>query len=168
MGERGKPASIHSIRYKDRKDKPRRTLADIPTSELGKATMPRWLDREAKAFWRKHSPAMEERGLLTALDEMAFALLATSWSMFREAEKLLETDGLVLQGGRGNTYPHPAVRMRDTAWKQVVEGARQFGLTPMSRQRIPIPSLPAPVDPLDEWLNKRDGAGGLAHQWPGA
>lgn len=156
MGERGPAANIRSIRYANRKDKPPRTLADIPVSELGQATMPRWMDREAKRFWRKHAPAMEARGLLTKLDEIAFAMVCTSWSHLREAERILERDGVVLTGPRGKVSPHPAVRIRDMAWKQFVEGARQFGLTPMSRQRIPIPPLPAPYDPLQEWLNSRD------------
>jgi hypothetical protein len=47
-----KPTSIRYMHAGSKDHKPPRSLADVPADQLGKATMPRWLDKEAKAIWR--------------------------------------------------------------------------------------------------------------------
>ena len=155
MGSRGPLTNPQSIRGM-KAGLSRRSLADIPADELGTATMPRWLSKDAKAFWRRNAPELERRGVLTGLDEDMFAVLCEEWSRLRELDRILARDGHVITGPRGGTRLHPLIGVRNRAERAVLEGMEAFGMTPRSRARIHV-TPPRPVklvDPMDTLLDR--------------
>ena len=100
--------------------------------------MPGWLDGRAKEFWRKHAPALEARGVLTALDKALFAALCEAYACMREASEILKREGEVIFGPRGKPRLHPAARIHANACKQFLSSLREFGITPLSRQRLVV------------------------------
>lgn len=138
MGSRGPLPNPKSQRY-DSRPAPDRTLADLPAGELGVARMPSWLDDDARRFWHTYAGKLRPLGRLTKLDESAFALLADCYSQIRQLEAQIEELGLILTGPRGGQSANPLIRIRASAYRQFLEGAKQFGLSPASRERLKAP-----------------------------
>ena len=149
MGRRGPPPNPRSIRYEDRKKKPGQTLASIPVDKLGKAVMPDWLKGRAQKFWEDYAPGLEARGLLTALDQAPFTMLCLGYDLMCEASKIVKREGAVITGPRGNPSVHPALRVLWRMENQVLHSLKEFGMTPLSRQRI-IVTPPRSVTPEEE------------------
>jgi P27 family predicted phage terminase small subunit len=116
--------------------------------------MPRHLSPLARKFWRQHAPALERRGSLTLLDEMAFSSLCEAWATIRLCEEIVQRDGLTITGPRGKVSPHPLVRERARWEKLLLTMMRDFGLTPSSRKRLGI-TEPEPAE--DEFFRLLDG-----------
>jgi hypothetical protein len=53
---------------------------------VGKAICPRWLGPEAKAFWKRHAPALRRQGLLDSMTRNSFAMLCCCWANLRRME----------------------------------------------------------------------------------
>ncbi len=136
MGLRGPTPQPLSTRSRNGTHAP--TLAGTPADQLGKASCPDWLADAAKAFWAQHAPDLEAKGLLTALDEAAFALLCAAWADVRAADAILASEGLIVTTPRGIVRPHPALKVKRDAERLYLDVARQFGLTPASRGRVPV------------------------------
>ena len=149
MGRRGPPPNPRSIRYEDRKKKPGQTLASIPVDKLGKAVMPDWLKGRAKKFWEDYAPGLEARGLLTALDQAPFTMLCLGYDLMCEASKIVKREGAVITGPRGKPGVHPALRVLWRMENQVLHSLKEFGMTPLSRQRIVV-TPPRSVTPEEE------------------
>ena len=141
MGRRGPPANPNSVRYQDRRRKPKQTLASVPASRFGKAVMPKLLKGSARQFWTEHAPALEARGLLTSLDETAFASVCVAYSHMKEASEILQRDGEIIFSPRGKPRQHPAGRIHATMQRHLLWGLKQFGMTPASRERLDITSV---------------------------
>lgn len=156
MGVRGPLMNPSSVRGQ-RAGLARRSLADVPADELGTATMPRWLSKDARAFWRQHAPELTRRGLLTGLDAQSFALLCESWARLRDLDARIQQDGAVITGPRGGMRQHPLTSARNQTERAIFEGMRAFGMSPASRARIQV-TPPRPVrlmDPMEELLAGR-------------
>lgn len=155
MGVRGPLPTPTSIRSMKGGGLSRRSLADVPADEFGKATMPRWLSKEARAFWRRNAPELERRGLLTGLDENMFAVLCESWARLREMDRRIEQDGPVIVGPRGGVRVHPLTSARSRLQRSVMQDMQSFGMSPAARQRIhvtPPRQAAEPVDEMEEFL----------------
>ena len=139
MGRRGPRRNPNSVRYEDRKFSGGPT--GIPPGLLGKAEMPSFLKGAAKRYWQDHAPRLEARGLLTSLDEAAFASLCVAHGHMREAAEIMQREGEIIIGPRGKPREHPAVRIHASMHRHVLWGLRQFGMTPASRERLDITSV---------------------------
>ena len=103
--------------------------------------MPKLLKGSARQFWKEHAPALEARGLLTSLDETAFASVCVAYSHMKEASEILQRDGEIIFSPRGKPRQHPAVRIHATMQRHLLWGLKQFGMTPASRERLDITSV---------------------------
>jgi len=101
---------------------------------------PDWLLDEAKKEWNRLAPELERLGLLTIVDEMAFAGLCQNYAIYIEIEKYLEENGRVMKTESGTVKSRPEVYIANNALKFVRSFASEFGLTPSSRGRISLPS----------------------------
>lgn len=125
-----------------------------PQPQEGDVSCPKWLDKEAKKTWHKNAPELIRLGVLTVLDQDAFAAYCQIYSRWKRA---------VIELQSGDTYEY-----RDTAFKikrttkpevqiardlgnQVRAFEAEFGMTPSSRSRI-IASPEKPKDPIAEML----------------
>lgn len=156
-GSNRKPYQLHELGGTLRARQERR-LSDLPAGSFGRARRPSWLRGEARRFWNEHAPQLEARGLLDALSQMPFALVCASWGHLREAEALLAREGAVVTGPRGGQRAHPAVKQAKDWRVLFMAGCKDFGLTPLSRQRMPAPPAPAAVDDFERFFGRTETA----------
>jgi P27 family predicted phage terminase small subunit len=129
----------------------KRPIRHEPKPRLEMPRCPSHLDAEARREWRRVAPELHALGLLTAIDGDALAVYCTAWSQWVEAEKHLEEDGLVISVN-GVERPSPWLRIANQAQRLVLDMAREFGMTPISRGRITVIAPPAAADPFDDLL----------------
>lgn len=104
-----------------------------PQSAVEIGNPPSWLGKEAKREWRRVAPILNERQTVTDGDLGILESYCTSMGSVREAQKLLNRDGLMLGDKR-----HPAFGMMNAAQTTARLAANELGLTPVSRSRPAI------------------------------
>ena len=114
---------------------------------------PDWLEPEAKREWRRLSKAMESMGILTEVDQMAFASYCQCYARWREAEEQISQHGTMFRTPSGYIQQTPQVSIAQTYNKQMMKIAAEFGLTPASRSRIVAAEMGA-QDEMDELLEE--------------
>lgn len=106
------------------------------------------LSTEAKAVWKRLGKKLLTYGLISELDEVAFAVLCESYAQYLELIKKARKDGpLVMVNGQ--PIPNPYLGRADKEAAKVHKLLAEFGLTPASRSRINIASQDA--DPADQF-----------------
>lgn len=121
-----------------------------PQYESGVPACPKWLSKDAKAVWKSLGPKLAERGLLTEADAAVFTTYCETYARYKAACAGITKEGL-LRDGRKSPY----VLIVETAAKQLVSIAAEFGLSPSSRSRVKASGGPTTVDPLTEILTRR-------------
>jgi P27 family predicted phage terminase small subunit len=99
--------------------------------------------------WRRSSMSL---GLLTELDVDALSALCVAWATWVEANEHLQQEGMTVLGANGSPKASPWVGIAAQAQKAMREIGAEFGLSPLSRQRIKVEPPPSP-DPFEELLN---------------
>jgi P27 family predicted phage terminase small subunit len=135
MGRRGPartPTKIleqrGSWRAKDREGEPDFTPS-VPEC-------PAFLDEVARAEWVRIVPELERQGLITLVDVAALAGYCQCMSRWQAAEKLIQAEGLTIEGSHGGTVENPAVKIARESMQLMRQFASEFGLTPASRSRV--------------------------------
>jgi P27 family predicted phage terminase small subunit len=104
--------------------------------------MPKHLDAEARAMWRRVVPELYKAGVLVAIDADELAAMCSAWSAYRTATTTLEKDGRYLVATNGAVYRHPAVADQSRSLSMFLSCARRFGLDPDGRSRLVVPEQP--------------------------
>jgi P27 family predicted phage terminase small subunit len=129
----------------------------LPSAEpnVGAPAKPDWIadDPIASAFWDEVTPLLEARRVLSPLDGSALALLASHWSILRQARADLSEHGPEASTDTGGVKMSPAAQVAATYSKLFLGLATEFGLTPSSRVRLPVPTAPV-RDRLTEHLDR--------------
>lgn len=98
---------------------------------------PAWLDRTAKATWRKYAPMLERLGLLTEADGESLAAYCAAVSRYVAATKRLR------KVTRTSPEDLEAIRKAEVSVEKAEHSMRllanEFGLTPAARSRIDVP-----------------------------
>lgn len=118
---------------------------------------PEHVDDETRALWERLAPALAKVGTLTREDALALEMLCAAYSDYRRAVAMIAEAGEVYETeGQGGAMlrAHPAVGMRNDAWRRVIAAAAEFGLTPSSRSRVAAAGG-LPADPFEEFLAGR-------------
>jgi P27 family predicted phage terminase small subunit len=107
---------------------------------------PPFLDKYAKKEWARVAPELYSLGLLLGPDVAALAAYCMAFSRWRYAEeelqKVAQVDDSVKHGGlvqitkQGNAVQHVLVGVANTARKDMIRIAAEFGLTPSSRASL--------------------------------
>jgi P27 family predicted phage terminase small subunit len=103
---------------------------------------PTWLDREAKAEWKRIAGRLDRAGMLSSVDRGLLAAWCECWSTFHAATKALRGKGgqqIVNASERGATL-HPAFRAKMQAATQLKALAAELGLSYASRARMSEPT----------------------------
>jgi len=109
---------------------------------------PDWLPDEAKKEWKRLAPALERLGLLTIIDEMAFAGLCVSYALWKSSVEFIKKNGTTYRIPKTNKEgkvisvyiaAFPEVVIANNALNFIKAFATEFGLTPSSRGRIYLP-----------------------------
>lgn len=115
---------------------------------------PDWLDREAKAEWRRVVPELDRIGVLSTIDRAALSAYCSAWSKFVQAEKLLQSDDLVAERRSGNgPAKHPGWQIWREAATTVAMLAKELFITPNSRLRSVKPEGDGDGDEADGILD---------------
>lgn len=97
-------------------------------------------------MWEKLVGHLESLAIITLYDDVALRLLCESWQMYLDAQDEIAEHGLTVEWKNGRRI-NPAVKIKNDAWKQIVELLRHFGLTPLARTGLPTGEE---VDDTDE------------------
>ncbi len=121
----------------------------LPTA---RPACPRWLDKEAKAEWRRVCPELVRAGTIALVDRGILAAYCSAFSLFRHCQEVLNEKGLT-QEARHGTAPRPEVKMAREARQQIRALAAELGLSPKSRGAKSLAPSRKARDKLDEALN---------------
>ena len=117
---------------------PRGRSRDDPlTFSRGVPNPPGWLDKEAKAEWRR--VVAKVSACLDEVDRAGLALLCTAWSDFVSATYAIRKQGLTLETPNGFTQKNPMVTIRNESFERWRKLAIQYGLTPSAREQLSTP-----------------------------
>jgi P27 family predicted phage terminase small subunit len=103
-------------------------------------TMPRWLSPEARKLWRQIGKLLLGAGLVSAVDGPALALVCQAYGRWVDAEVQLSKvriDQHVVESEKGGLYTNPLIHNVRMWRKEFLVAAREFGLTPAARVRVP-------------------------------
>jgi P27 family predicted phage terminase small subunit len=126
-----------------------------PKAPKGVPEMPRFLNGEARAEWRRIVPVLCKMGVLTVADGKALAAYCSCYSQLAKAEAAIEKFGLICATldqvtGVAELKVNPAVRIKSDALRQMKSFLIEFGLTPASRSKLKINANDDEPDALDD------------------
>ena len=152
-GRKPKPTALKVL--EGDRGKGRRPLNEHePVPPKGGVKCPSWLLPEAKKEWRRLSKQLEAIGVLTEVDQAAFASYCQAYARWKEAEEFMTQHGTIVKTKSGYWQQVPQVSIAQTYLKIMNKIAEQFGLTPAARSRITAGAdmKDAAVDDMDALL----------------
>ena len=156
MGLRGPVPESASLRLlKGRRERPQTSSVTSSAAQTKPRPCPRCpaqLSDGAKAEWKRVAPELHRTGRLTALDVAALALYCQSYADYIESRDVVAREGLSITNARGAIVKHPLLSAARAFRQDAVVFGREFGLTPLSRGRMPmIEPDPEPDDAFEAW-----------------
>lgn len=151
MGRPAKPTIIKMLEG-NRSKRPLNRFEPQPAGTMPKC--PDWLDREAKAAWRRTAKVLHPIGLLTEADADALAMYCQCYSRWKAAETVVAQKGTTydLLDKHGNVrcvQQRPEVSISRAMLDVMTKLAREFGCTPAARSRMML--LPPAVQEKNQW-----------------
>jgi P27 family predicted phage terminase small subunit len=113
---------------------------------------PDGLDGVAAAFWDRQAPNLTKRGLLMESDADALAVLCKVYEALETCLDTVLAEGAVVEGTGGTMKKHPAAQVLNALLQQYRLLAADFGLTPLSRERMGVTSAKDKEDADIAWL----------------
>jgi P27 family predicted phage terminase small subunit len=107
---------------------------------------PKHLDDYALAEWHHICGALFRCGILTEIDGRGLAMYCQAYGRWRKAEEAIQeiakqdtiNGGLMIMTTNGNWVQNPMVGTANTAMRDAMKYAAEYGLTPSSRVRLGI------------------------------
>ncbi len=113
---------------------------ELDFTAAGPIKMPSWLDKDAKAEWRRIVKALSDLDLLKATDVGVLASYCIAYSRWVAAERKIAAEGTVIKmtGSQGQEkwVKHPALMVSSEAQKQMLRAGSLLGLNPVDRNKI--------------------------------
>lgn len=141
-GRPNKPRHLHLVDGTLRKD---RDNAKAPDPKPGIPRVPVWLDEVSKRHWKRLAPQLHKLGVLTVADGDMLALLCSAAAEIERYSAILAEQGesqvaqiMNKQGDVVGTriFAHPLLTARADAWRRMMAGLQQFGITPATRSKV--------------------------------
>ncbi len=114
---------------------------------------PNWIGKYGQELWEARAPELIELGILTKADRPMFEILCCTWNMFREALEIMNREGLSVKDERGLPRKNPIWTLYNSAAKDFSKLAQEFGMTPVSRQRLDVRASVQGENPWDRLVN---------------
>ena len=110
------------------------------------------IQEEAKAYMQNVCDMLQTKGVMENVDTAALTMLARNYSMFIQANKQLEKDGLTVTSDRGNIAPHPAIKIAKDAQTSAMKVMLEFGLTAKARTKLTKMATAEEDSPLESFV----------------
>lgn len=95
------------------------------------------MPRAAKKYWNEVGPQLEEAGLISLLDQAAFAAHCDSYGKFEEiTKKLKRLEDMVDHTPQNYAVQSVYFQIRNKLWDQVMKSASEFGLSPAGASKV--------------------------------
>ena len=141
------PQAIHELQNTYRPDRDGGAENLLPKK---KPACPSWLDKEAKAEWRRIVNDLYSAGLLKEIDRTALANYCQLYSTWKAASILVQEKGILIKTTNGNIIQSPALGVANVAGREMMKALQQFGMTPSSRSRL-VPDKETPPEEGLDW-----------------
>ncbi len=124
-------------------DRADRINEDEPEPEPGIPGYPDHLSDKERAAWDWIGSELNDTGVLTRLDGIGLAMIATVYATWVDAKANVEKYGPIsVNKERGTVYENPYSNIANRALKQLQSLLTEFGMTPSSRTRIAVVGKP--------------------------
>lgn len=135
-------------------------IPEEPQPKKGAPKPPADLTGEAFAEWCRIVPDLEEIGLLAKVDRAYLIAYCEAWANFNEARADIRLHGTLVRGREGNLVKNPATQVMKESLELMLKFGSQFGLSPVSRARMSVPTKPdEDKPPADSPLSLLSGGG---------
>jgi P27 family predicted phage terminase small subunit len=124
---------------------------DEPRPKLGIPPCPKFLNKPARAEWKRITPLLLEVGLLSQIDRAALTAYCQAWGRWADAEQMLSKVGTLVKSPNGYPMPHPYLAIANKAMRQMHSLLLEFGMSPSARSRIKA-GEPQKADPFEDLL----------------
>lgn len=108
----------------------------IEFSEIQDVEAPDWLDEMAKQMWETVCPELCQKKVLAVTDLHNLEAFCMAYSRWRQAEREVALNGLVVVGATGGPIKNPACTVVNESLKQMSMYGASLGLDPSSRGRL--------------------------------
>ncbi len=100
-------------------------------------------------FWAEFGPQINALGLLETLDTPAFAMLCEAFAMLEDLRTQFASDRryTIAIGENGAEQPNPLLGEIGKQVKGILQLLGEFGMTPVSRQKLTGSTSATPLDP---------------------
>jgi P27 family predicted phage terminase small subunit len=148
-GRKPTPTQLKVIKGTTRKDRmnPREPVV---SGDLVEA--PAHFNADQKEIWDyaiKNAPA----GLLKRLDLSILETWVTAMWIFRDTQKDVQSEGLMVEGINGNPIANPKIGIMTRQSQIIMKAASEMGFTPSSRSRIVMTEEKIQDDPWAKLSN---------------
>ena len=126
-----------------------------PRPEMGVPSCPRWLDKDARAEWRRVVPQLDKMGLIGKIDRNALALYCDAWSQFLSIRRILKEKGFSYILSSGYVQQRPEVAAYHKLQMMLRNWCHEFGMTPSARSRMIVNGKEEEEDPFDAYLLRK-------------
>lgn len=99
---------------------------------------PKELTARAKTIWRRDGRKLMQTGVITDLDEAAFAAYCSSYARFLDASDLLGKSSLLIRSQQHGLVVNPLLRIVRESQEAFLKALTEFGMTPSSRARLKV------------------------------
>ena len=120
---------------------------------------PPYLSTHAKKEWKRIAPMLLNNGLLTNVDISALGAYCQAYNRWIEAEKAIRTYGMTCVTDKGNIIQRPEVGIANTAMRDMLKYAKEFGLTPSSRTNLKAEKVEEQEDPFMTFMRGGKSSG---------
>lgn len=148
-GRKPKPTAIKKLEGNPGK---RKMNSKEPKPVNGIAKCPDWLLPEAKLEWERLYENLNQLGILTNIDETAFAAYCQSYARWKEAQEHISSEGSTFETEKGYQQQTPWVGIANTNQRLMMQAAAEFGLTPSARSRIVVGGSGSDADDMEKLL----------------
>lgn len=131
-GSRGKPDVIKIAQGTFQKCRAKKN----PPKSSGVPKCPFSITSIAGRKWKEVTAALKRLGLIDSADGTHIEGLCRQYQLAKQADRIIDRDGLCVTGAMGTTIKNPACTVSDAAWGKVRGYCNDLGLNHLSRQRM--------------------------------
>lgn len=145
-GRKPAPTAMKIVTGRDRADRmPKNEPVPVMVMEA-MPEPPEHLDAYALEEWHHICGALFRCGVLTEIDGHGLAMYCQAYGRWRKAEEAIQqmakanpaSGGLIIKTTNGNIIQNPMVGTANTAMRDAMKFASEYGLTPSSRVRLGV------------------------------